>query len=104
MRSSATICRDVDAKLVTKGKSMVSEEIGLNGVLEADGIEVIETDAGEYIVQLAGEAPSHIVMPTVHKTVEQISDLFADKHKALGVPQDRGPSRTDRPDPHRDAR
>jgi L-lactate dehydrogenase complex protein LldF len=87
-----TICRDADAKLVTKGKSMVSEEIGLNGVLEADGIEVVETDAGEYIVQLAGEAPSHIVMPTVHKTVEQISDLFADKHKALGVPKTKDPA------------
>ncbi len=87
-----TICREADAKLVTKGKSMVSEEIGLNGVLEADGIEVVETDAGEYIVQLAGEAPSHIVMPTVHKTVAQISDLFADKHRALGVPKTQDPA------------
>lgn len=87
-----TICRETNAKLVTKGKSMVSEEIGLNGVLEADGIEVVETDAGEYIVQLAGEAPSHIVMPTVHKTVEQISDLFADKHKGLGVPKTADPA------------
>jgi L-lactate dehydrogenase complex protein LldF len=87
-----TICRDANAKLVTKGKSMVSEEIGLNGVLEADGIEVIETDAGEYIVQLAGEAPSHIVAPTVHKTVQQISDLFDDKHKALGVAKTQEPA------------
>lgn len=86
------ICRSANAKLVTKGKSMVSEEIGLNGVLEADGIEVVETDAGEYIVQLAGEAPSHIVMPTVHKTIPQISDLFDEKHKALGVPRTEDPA------------
>ena len=86
------ICRDVDAKLVTKGKSMVSEEIGLNGVLEADGIEVVETDAGEYIVQLAGEAPSHIVMPTVHKTLPQISELFSEKHKAYGLPKTEDPA------------
>lgn len=86
------ICRDANAKLVTKGKSMVSEEIGLNGVLEADGIEVVETDAGEYIVQLAGETPSHIVMPTVHKTIPQISDLFNEKHKALGLPRTEDPA------------
>jgi len=78
------ICKRVSAKTVTKGKSMVSEEIGLNAALEADGLEVIETDAGEYIVQLAGETPSHLIMPTVHKTVPQIADLFYEKHKGLG--------------------
>ncbi|MGE0053519.1 MAG: LutB/LldF family L-lactate oxidation iron-sulfur protein [Hyphomicrobium sp.] len=86
------ICRRTNAKTVTKGKSMVSEEIGLNAVLEAEGLEVLETDAGEYIVQLAGEAPSHIVMPTVHKTVEQISALFAEKHKAYGFKQTSDPA------------
>ena len=86
------ICREVNAKSVTKGKSMVSEEIGLNAALEADGLDVIETDAGEYIVQLAGEAPSHIVAPTVHKTVEQISELFADKHKAQGLAKTSDPA------------
>ncbi|MCB1483843.1 MAG: iron-sulfur cluster-binding protein [Hyphomicrobiaceae bacterium] len=86
------ICRRTNAKTVTKGKSMVSEEIGLNAVLEAEGLEVLETDAGEYIVQLAGEAPSHIVMPTVHKTVEQISALFAEKHKAYGLKQTSDPA------------
>ena len=50
-------------KLVTKGKSMVSEEIGLNAHLEAAGIEVVETDLGEYIMQIRGEAPSHIIAP-----------------------------------------
>ena len=78
------LCRKANARTVTKGKSMVSEEIALNEALLADGLEVIETDAGEYIVQLAGEAPSHIVMPTVHKTTEQISDLFFEHHKRYG--------------------
>lgn len=78
------ICRKAGAKVVAKGKSMVSEEIGLNDALEADGCEVIETDAGEYILQIAREAPSHIVVPTIHKTLEDISDLFYDHHKAYG--------------------
>ncbi|MFA5900194.1 MAG: LutB/LldF family L-lactate oxidation iron-sulfur protein [Hyphomicrobium sp.] len=78
------ICHRVGAKTVTKGKSMVSEEIGLNAALEADGLEVLETDAGEYIVQLAKEAPSHIVMPTIHKTTRQIADLFHEHHQRYG--------------------
>ncbi|MEQ1719277.1 MAG: LutB/LldF family L-lactate oxidation iron-sulfur protein [Hyphomicrobium sp.] len=86
------ICKRVNAKTVTKGKSMVSEEIELNAALQADGLEVVETDAGEYIVQLAGEMPSHIVMPTVHKTIAEISDLFADKHKAYGFPKSLDPT------------
>ncbi len=64
-------------KRVVKGKSMASEEIGLNHALEAMGIECIETDMGEFIVQLAGETPSHIIMPAIHKTREQIGQLFA---------------------------
>jgi L-lactate dehydrogenase complex protein LldF len=60
------LCRDYGAKLVAKGKSMVSEEIGLNARLQAAGIEVVETDLGEYIVQLRGEAPSHIIAPVIH--------------------------------------
>lgn len=78
------ICARVGAKTVTKGKSMVSEEIGLNQALEADGLEVLETDAGEYIVQLAKEAPSHIVMPTIHKTTSQIAALFEEHHRQYG--------------------
>lgn len=78
------ICREAGAKTVVKGKSMVSEEIGLNAALEADGLEVVESDAGEYIVQLAGEAPSHIVMPTVHKTLDEVADLFEKKHRSYG--------------------
>ncbi|MCF8178892.1 MAG: iron-sulfur cluster-binding protein [Sulfuritalea sp.] len=65
--------------LVVKGKSMVSEEIELNHALETAGISALESDMGEYIVQLAGEKPSHIIMPAIHKTKEEIAHLFADK-------------------------
>jgi L-lactate dehydrogenase complex protein LldF len=69
----------VDAKHIIKGKSMVSEEIGFNHAMEAAGIEAFESDMGEYIVQLAGEAPSHIIMPAIHKTKQDIAQLFADE-------------------------
>ena len=83
-RIVAKICKDAEVKTVTKGKSMVSEEIHLNPVLEAAGMTVVETDLGEYIVQLAGETPSHIIAPAVHKTREQITDLFHEHHSPLG--------------------
>ncbi|GGF99695.1 LutB/LldF family L-lactate oxidation iron-sulfur protein [Paenibacillus abyssi] len=66
------------AKLVAKGKSMVSEEIHLNHHLEDRGIEAIETDLGEYILQLARETPSHLIIPAIHKNKQQIADLFTD--------------------------
>jgi len=78
------ICRDAGAELVAKGKSMVSEEMGLTGALETAGLKVVETDLGEYIVQLAGETPSHIIAPAVHKTREQITELFHKHHAKLG--------------------
>jgi len=78
------ICRSVDAKTATKSKSMIGEEIALNSYLEANGVEPVETDLGEYIVQLADEYPSHIIAPAIHKTREQVSDLFFEKHKAQG--------------------
>ena len=78
------ICRKANAKTITKGKSMVSEEIGLNEALEAAGHEVIETDLGEYIIQLAKEPPSHIIVPAVHKTKAQVGDLFELHHRPLG--------------------
>ena len=81
------LCRSVDAKTVTKGKSMIAEEIGLNDFLEANEIEPIETDLGEYIIQLAGEPPSHIIAPAVHKTKEDIADLFFEKHQAYDMPR-----------------
>ena len=68
---------------VVKSKSMISEEIGLNHALEAAGLSVTESDLGEYIIQLAGETPSHIIAPAIHKTKEQVGRLFAEK---LGVP------------------
>ena len=73
------IARRRAAKSVIKGKSMVSEEVALNHALEAAGIEALESDMGEYIVQLAGEGPSHIIMPAIHKTKQQIAALFAEK-------------------------
>ncbi|MBY0266392.1 MAG: iron-sulfur cluster-binding protein [Burkholderiales bacterium] len=67
---------------VVKSKSMVTEECGLNDALIDAGLEVVETDLGEYILQLAKEPPSHIVAPVVHKTRDEVSDLFAEKHNA----------------------
>jgi L-lactate dehydrogenase complex protein LldF len=72
-----------DGKQVVKGKSMATEELGLNAYLEARGKQCIESDMGEYIVQLAGEHPSHIIMPAIHKNAEEIGQLFAEK---VGVP------------------
>ncbi len=78
------LCRNAEARHVTKGKSMVGEEIGINEALEAAGIERMETDLGEYIIQLADEPPSHIIAPAVHKTRQQVSELFHRHHRALG--------------------
>ncbi|SFB43705.1 L-lactate dehydrogenase complex protein LldF [Cohnella sp. OV330] len=66
------------AKTVVKSKSMVSEELHLNHALEKIGVEAIETDLGEYIIQLAGEMPSHIVIPAIHKNRYQIADLLSE--------------------------
>jgi L-lactate dehydrogenase complex protein LldF len=76
------IARAHGVKKAVKSKSMVTEECGLNGALEAAGIEVVETDLGEYILQLAKEPPSHIVAPVVHKTRDEVSDLFVEKHRS----------------------
>jgi L-lactate dehydrogenase complex protein LldF len=74
------IARAHGVSKVIKAKSMVSEEVGLNEALEAAGVQVVESDLGEYILQLANEPPSHIVAPVVHKTKEQVSDLFERHH------------------------
>ncbi|HNB69338.1 LutB/LldF family L-lactate oxidation iron-sulfur protein [Accumulibacter sp.] len=73
------IARRHSTRLVVKGKSMVSEEVEVNHALAAAGIEALESDMGEYIVQLDGEKPSHIIMPAIHKTKQQIARLFAAK-------------------------
>lgn len=74
------ICRDVGARTVTKGKSMISEEIGLNSYLEQNGVTPIETDLGEYIIQLRHEAPSHIIAPAIHVRKEMVADAFRATH------------------------
>ena len=74
------ICRSVDAKRVTRSKSMLGEEIGLPHALQEAGIERVETDLAEHIVQLADETPSHIVWPAMHKTREDVAALFKAKH------------------------
>ncbi len=81
------ICRDVDARLVTKGKSMVSEEIALNDALAEAGMAVAETDLGEYIIQIRGEHPSHIIAPSIHVTKEEVEKDFRRVHTHL--PQER---------------
>ena len=77
------IIRDAKAKCVVKSKAMTAEEIHLNEALEKDGFEVVESDLGEYIVQLRKEPPYHIVFPAMHLTRDEISDLFG---KHLGTP------------------
>ncbi|MFH1136900.1 MAG: LutB/LldF family L-lactate oxidation iron-sulfur protein [Pseudomonadota bacterium] len=77
------LAREKGLKTVVKGKSMTTEEIYLNPALEAAGLEVMETDLGEYIIQLVGERPSHIIGPAIHKTKEEIGRLFEEK---IGLP------------------
>jgi L-lactate dehydrogenase complex protein LldF len=74
------IARANGVRKVTKSKSMVSEEVNLNERLEEAGVKVVETDLGEYILQLAHEPPSHIVAPAVHKSKEEVADLFVAAH------------------------
>ncbi len=82
------ICKEKQCKTLVKSKSMVTEEIHLNKYLESIGIESVETDLGEYIQQLDGEAPYHIVTPAMHKSKEDVARLFADK---LGTPSGLSP-------------
>ena len=82
------IAQRVQAKRIIKGKSMVSEEIDFNHAMAAAGIEAFESDMGEYIVQLAGEAPSHIIMPAIHKTKQQVGQLFADQVPGVAYTED----------------
>ena len=79
------ICHAAGAKIVTKGKSMVAEEIALNDHLEANGITPVETDLGEYIIQLRHEPPSHIIAPAIHLMKEQVADAFRAAHTELDL-------------------
>jgi L-lactate dehydrogenase complex protein LldF len=82
------ICKEKNCKVVVKGKSMITEEIHLNHFLEENNIESVETDLGEYIQQLDGEPPYHIVTPAMHKNKEDVAKLFAEK---LGTPSKLSP-------------
>ncbi len=79
----ARIAQEHDAHLIVKSKSMLTEEICLNDKLINRGLSVVETDLGEWIIQLAGEKPSHFTMPAMHKTREQVAELFS---RVLGEP------------------
>ncbi|HEY7386327.1 MAG TPA: LutB/LldF family L-lactate oxidation iron-sulfur protein [Beijerinckiaceae bacterium] len=83
-----TICRTAGAQTVTKGKSMIAEEIGLNAHLEAAGVTPVETDLGEYIIQLRGEIPSHIIAPAVHVNATQVEQDFRRVHAHLDPKRD----------------
>ncbi len=82
------ICRKADAKVVNKGKSMISEECAINDHLAENGIKPVETDLGEYIIQLRGEIPSHIIAPAVHVTVPEIETAFRAAHTHLDPSRD----------------
>ena len=86
-----SVCRDAGAELVVKSKSMTTEEIEVNEALESIGCEVVETDLGELVIQIAGESPSHIVGPSLHKSTEEIAALFNDQFdldEPLETPQE----------------
>ncbi|MZQ85058.1 iron-sulfur cluster-binding protein [Paenibacillus sp. 5J-6] len=78
VRLTMQIAEHKKAKSAVKSKSMVSEELHINRALEQIGVEAIETDLGEYIIQLAGETPSHIIIPAIHKNRYQIADLLSE--------------------------
>ena len=84
------VARDNNVRTVVKSKSMASEEIHLNSYLEKAGLQVKETDLGEWIIQLAGQTPSHMVMPAIHMTKEEVSDLFSkevDERLSTDIPR-----------------
>jgi L-lactate dehydrogenase complex protein LldF len=82
------ICRRVGAPTVTKGKTMIAEEIGLNECLAEHGVAPVETDLGEYIIQLRDEPPSHIIAPAVHLTKAQVEEDFRRVHTSLRPDRD----------------
>ena len=81
------LARENHVKTAVKSKSMATEEIGLNHALEAAGIQAIETDLGEYIIQIAGTGPSHIIVPAVHLKKEEVAALFS-KYLGINAPAD----------------
>ncbi|MDD2870269.1 lactate utilization protein B [Neomegalonema sp.] len=87
-RITVEICRQAGARSATRSKSMLGEEIGLPHALAEAGIERVETDLAEHIVQLAGDPPSHIVWPAMHIAREQVAELFAEHHQTPQDPDD----------------
>ncbi|OLC58380.1 MAG: [Fe-S]-binding protein [Chloroflexi bacterium 13_1_40CM_4_68_4] len=87
LRVVAGLCRAKGAKLVVKSKSMATEEIHLNQHLEGEGVRVVETDLGEWIIQLARDRPSHLIAPAIHKTREEVAELFS-KETGRKIPPD----------------
>jgi len=83
-----SICRLVGARTATKGKTMIGEEIGINDFLAENGVVPIETDLGEYIIQLRQEPPSHIIAPAIHVNKDQVADAFRAEHGALDAARD----------------
>jgi len=79
------ICREAGARRVAKSKSMVTEEVELNRALVAAGLEVVETDLGEFVVQISGDRPSHLIAPIIHRRREDVAELFS---RHLGTPPD----------------
>jgi L-lactate dehydrogenase complex protein LldF len=77
------ICRALGAKTVTKGKSMIGEEMAVNDYLAANGVTPVETDLGEYILQIRNEPPSHIIAPAIHLVKEQVAESFRQTHTEL---------------------
>ncbi|MCI0341141.1 MAG: lactate utilization protein [Planctomycetales bacterium] len=80
------LARDAGARVILKGKSMTAEEVGLNEALEAAGFRPLETDLGEFIVQIAGEPPSHITAPAIHRDAASIAGLFLEKGVIAELP------------------
>lgn len=84
------LCRSRGVRRLVKSKSMATEEIHLNGFLQAEGIECAETDLGEWIIQLCGQRPSHMVMPAIHLSKEQVADIFSkevDERLSSDIPE-----------------
>ncbi|MEK7819691.1 MAG: LUD domain-containing protein, partial [Pseudomonadota bacterium] len=81
-RAILDICRKVGARTVTKSKSMIGEELAINEYLERHGIRPVETDLGEYIIQLRREPPSHIIAPAIHLSLPQVAETFRAAHTA----------------------
>jgi len=82
------LCKRAGARAVNKGKSMIAEECGINEMLEANGIRPVETDLGEYIIQIRHETPSHIIAPAIHLTKAQVEKSFRETHTGLDPARD----------------